>query len=482
MPQWACLVGSNDKVTCTRFDAFFGELGPADQRMMDLALNDLVDTLGGNGATDALVACGKAGNQGATHLMAMASGASGPSAASSLGTSASTGAARGLTPATRGATSNLRSLARPLGGAPTNTGAMVSACRQAQMASIREGLGALTPRDANYQQAVNTAVAAVDAAVASCRDSNTGLVAADAATTTAPAPAGNPGDNAPDVALNVINTSLGAAATILEATKSPVGAVTGALGVVGSLAGLGGNELGEVTGQAVDIVGGYAEISSLVGTAEGGAAAALTAETVYPITAAFAAGYSVVRAVNFASGGAVDRKAVELFGKASDAVWELANGGAATSASTSKPGVGRPSTDGGRPSCSEIAARWAALTASCSASNNNWQTYDCMLLVARLNACADPGLVNPGPEGDYTCRAGSAADGTVATCEQREQLRGWLTISGFSPAGSGLSGCQASVGAGMRVDLMEQVRAQMCQQISPSPDGSGPCAGALPGR
>src|SRR5581483_5971714 len=53
--------------------------------------------------------------------------------------------------------------------------------------------------------------------------------------------------------------------------------------------------------------------------------------------------------------------------------------------------------------CEDIQAAWAAFSAHCDESH--WQTYDCVKFVSFVNGCADPALINPGPEGDYVCRA-----------------------------------------------------------------------------
>jgi hypothetical protein len=117
-----------------------------------------------------------------------------------------------------------------------------------------------------------------------------------------------------------------------------------------------------------------------------------------------------------------------------------------------------------------VQARWASFKAYCSQPGNNWQTYDCMLFVARTNGCADPALVNPGPQGDYTCSGDhSAAEAAALACEETAKMRDMFTLS--SGGTSSGNSCRASLSSGYRFDVEQQLREGMCQRIQTGPDG-----------
>jgi hypothetical protein len=469
-----CVVRANDDVSCAMVEDALRGLGAADQALLSLSLNDLNDVLGGNSATDTMAICGNAAMSGATHLIPVSGG---PTASSTLGSGRMVNASITTRPSAM-VGAGLRS---------TVAQNALGACRAAQSASIQSGLGASAPGDAGYQRAVDNAVAAMDGVVAACSDGGRSMIsmpgqgststpkngdpkgppkpAPPAATppestppppaTTPPPPAAKAEPNALEVALGAVNVCIGMAGTLedaLGASANPAGAILGAIGTVAGAGGLIGNETADTIGNAADVLGGLLTVAQSVG----GGTVAVGFDTVFPLAGAFSAGYAATRVINDATHGAIDRGAVDAFGSVSDAYFD------ATGTT-----LFRPAPEGGKPSCAEVQARWARFKASCSQPGNNWQTYDCMLFVARLNSCADPALVNPGPQGDYACRAGhSAAESAALACEERAKMRDMFAISG----GGGDNRCRADLG-GYRLDLEQQLRADMCQRMQTGPDG-----------
>ena len=121
-----------------------------------------------------------------------------------------------------------------------------------------------------------------------------------------------------------------------------------------------------------------------------------------------------------------------------------------------------------------MGAAAARFNAYCSQPGNDWQSYDCMSYVARLNGCADPGLVQPAPGEDYQCSAPRNDAATQQTaCEHHEKLKGLLsrTISGGDTSNAGQCR-QAGLDA---ADLKQRQRAQLCTRVSVN-DGGGICS------
>lgn len=68
--------------------------------------------------------------------------------------------------------------------------------------------------------------------------------------------------------------------------------------------------------------------------------------------------------------------------------------------------------DCGCSSCEEIKIWWSLFKEQCNRSN--WQIYECQAFIAGFYGCPDPGVINPGPNGDFVC-------GTLASQEEMEQ-------------------------------------------------------------
>lgn len=89
----------------------------------------------------------------------------------------------------------------------------------------------------------------------------------------------------------------------------------------------------------------------------------------------------------------------------------------------------RPDPDSSRPSCAQMAAAWSSFVAYCSQPGNNWQSFDCLSTIARLNGCADPRLIKPGPDGNFVCTGRpDRKQAAVAACELRRKLRGMFEV------------------------------------------------------
>lgn len=462
--EHVCIVAPNDRITCADFSSVTGLLDEADRSFMNLGTRDLNDVLGGTGQTNTLVACAGGGLASATHIIPMDGGA--------MPRQGKTGA---------------------VSPNPAATAAMLDGCRRAQVSDIRSGLGALAPGDPGYARAIQNVVGAMDAALAACQDGKNDLISqpggggAPAAGSTPPsgapppsaapsaaAPASGappatppPTENVPEKALQAVTLAAGFVGALVSTAQAITGGkkefVAAAIAAVSTTAGFvgvstpQGNQVADIAGNSADIVGGVMEMNTAAaaaaaGTSTGALGAAL------PVAAAFGLGYAGWRLSNTVLGGALDRGAVAVVGVHTDAYFAVRNG----------TPLFRPSEDG-KPSCADMQARWAAFKAYCDAPGNAWQTYDCMLFVARGNACADPALVNPGPEGDYTCRAKNSDAERNATfaCEQRRKLGNLIKIV----TSEGLDCARG----GSRFDHNDLITKSLCQRVTPTPDGSGNC-------
>lgn len=548
-----CFVSAQDRVACLDLEEFvtseFGNV--ADENFMRMALNDMTAVMGEVPGADTLAACGGAGLS-LTHLLPT-----------------DTGPAEPGPPAGAGGTPNLGSIGPPAkGGGSAGRGApslwepsgalkdtILGRCRAAQMSAIEGRLGEVSPRNEGWDRAVSSATSAMDAAVAACRESTTGPVSnpgaggggADAAPTPAPAtpsapdgtpdgtagagspqpPAPTPADDgkgtakmsAPDAVMWALNESLGAASVLVSAASNPGAAVVGAIGVVAGAGQLSGDA------ETAEFAGHVGTVSQLAGFAfdaveavETGAAAA-GAEAVLPVAGAFFAGYGATRLVNEATDGAVDRAAVDVAGAVSDAIFNLSNFG---SISGPKGSRSRPSDDSGRSRCQKARDAWKRFKEYCSQPGNDWHTYDCMIFVARMNGCADPGVVNPAPGEDFTCTArcggspvatysgdarakgiaigsgtftgfssggASCEERRQAVCEQTEKLRNMLSTP--SSEGRRITCAErASSQAQLQAELKLYARKKICERandpdfcstpVPGGPAGSRPSPGPLP--
>jgi hypothetical protein len=529
-----CYASPRKSVSCIAVGDVLNKevLHPADRSLLQLALNDLLNVVGAPEGADVLTLCGDSTNSGVTHLIPIkAEVGSSPSALLDS-----------LQPGPRGVSKQSR-LARTwsLSGGRADT--LTSACRDAQGRSIQAGLGAYTPGDPGYRDARENAVAAMDAAVQNCKDSGSSIFPADpAGDSSATPPTGtdaNPdtsrtdnadesgtdasanGDsggeaarqqNALEAIVSVLNLALGTAETIIEAvgpsmgmsgSASPVSVAVGVVGAVAGAAGLAGNETAETVGNTAQVVSTLTTVSKVVSAGQlkavvSSEAAATTAGVVsaeaalFPVLAAGFGGYAAVRLANTVTDGRVDRKAVDAFGVLADAKWRSDNA-APAGGDVKRPVPG--GVEGGKPLCAAMQANWQRFKNYCSQPGNNWRTYDCMLFVARLNGCADPALINPGPNGDYACASrcpalkglarsakrsveGEAGAGTcqqerlVAACEAEERRKGVETGRAGAQTG-GRSGCKDSAAGvvNLQQQLKELVLKDMCQRVSAGSNG-----------
>lgn len=466
---------------------------PADKRLVALALNDAWDVLGGGSANGGdLVACGGAAAGSVTDLLPMRR--SRPFGAADIPTNFDP-LPTGPGQSRAGALPGMDSLKTPRpspGGAVESIGgadytALVGACRSQQASRLRAGLGASIPGDARWGQAVQSATGAMDAAVAQCReDDRKGLISQPVnpgGGTTGGPPATTPPSTSPpattppepsepakkkslpevlpSVAQSVVGIvsggvavaeagGLGAAGQVVgnctTPTKCVIGATVGTAGAVLSAAGVvTDDEAIAVAGSAVDATGALVSLATIAGGATGAAAIL----PVLGIATGTVGAWKLGKWSADAMSGTYARWA--------EAWWERKHGSGDAQ---------RPAGEGGPPNCAEIAARWNHFKAYCSQPGNDWRSYDCMRFVARMNGCVDPGLVNPGPEGDYVCTApcrdaACQAERRRYACEQDEKRRGG--ISRPNPDGGALS-CAAHFDA--TLDLESQMRSRMCERAS----------------
>lgn len=462
-----CKVTGNhpSRVSCVDTESVLDQLqlSPSDRQIFRLGLNDFWEASGGAAAGGDLTACGGATADSLTALIPTSGGSSGPS----IGSSGSSKSGKS-------------------GGGQVLTGtaasSKMSACSASQRAGVTGGLGLYTPGSPGYRAAVGNAQSFLGGIAGSCRESGNSMVAAPS------------GSSQPMTAGGALSWVAGATADLAGAMDDVLKAGAACAGGAGSCAGgvakalisagvsaaADGSELVGAEGTAVDIIDGVSTgldiVSAIVTVTEAaaaGTAAVAASEVVLPAMVVAAGAVAIGTPIGNAIAGAAD----PLYVAAADFINGVDTSTTKTdSTKPSKPAAGggasRPTGDG-RPSCSEMADRAAAFNAYCSQPGNDWQSYDCMLFVARLNGCADPGLVRPVPGEDFQCSAPrSEAAKQQAACEQRDKLRGMLS-SRPSDAGSA-SKCRA-VGTS-RANLQQEHRANLCTHVSVD-DASGFCDG-----
>ncbi len=456
--------GHPSRVSCVKTEDLLSELqlSAGDRQLFRMGLNDMWESLGGAPAGGDLTACGGAT---ATSLTSLTPTASGPSTPGGL--AGKTGKAQTLT------------------GAAASS--KVSACRNSQTAGINGGIGLFTPGSPGYRDAVSHAQSFLTGIAGSCRDGDNSAIAAPGGSSSTPQM--GVGEGLGWVA-GATTDLIGAMDAVLKVGEACAGGkakcALGVAGAVGAAVGLAadGSELVGAEGTAatvvgaldtgLDIVGGVIALSEAAAL---GTAAVAAADVVLPALAVFAGAYAVASPIGTASANVLD----PLYVAAADYINGVDDVPAAPPKKTepkpaTKPdkggGVGRPA-EGGRPSCSAMAARAAAFNEYCSQAGNDWQSYDCMLFVARLNGCADPGVVRPAPGEDFQCQGPrSEAAKQQTACEQREKIRGFLS----RPSGEGgkASKC-AAVGAGL-ADFQQRQRMDLCTRVSVD-DPGGFCDG-----
>jgi hypothetical protein len=473
----------------------------------------VLDVLGESAAANTLLACSSAGGTGFTDIFAVPDG---PTIGGVMPHTGREGFKEASATITGPAASSLR-----------------GKCRDAQMERLRSGLGQPAPNDPGYQAAVDNAVSAMDEAAAQCRDSGASPIAEGDTPQDTPSSASQPAGRTDEeekkpnwfeYIVAVFNGSRGiaeigkAAHEVIE-HPSAGGLATAAIAVIatgGTAAGVVGHKTAETVSRTADVAQvaiSVAEISEAAAEAEttvgapGSVAAAAGFDIVLPLAAIGAGTYAATRLVNEVTGGSVDYAADYWAKKFYDAKFEFEHG-----TPTGGRGVHQPDREGGKPSCSQLQARWKRFKEYCSQPGNNWKTNDCAVFVAKMNGCADPSILDAGPEGDYVCRAkckggisgiirshqtGSSSskctEDWIAACEHDRKVKGWVSQPG--PSGNAgqlrscgelhqsISGMNAALKATLRKKLCERANADFCDPSSaplpvaghgPSPIGPGP--------
>jgi hypothetical protein len=477
--QRICFVSGSFEpvVECENLQEFLARtlrLQPHDQALMNLAFNDVWEQLGGGLGGGDLLYCGGSPSSSLTHVRA-----------------------HGQPPQQAVVSERQRG---PAGPSKADAGRMVDNCRAAQMAGIRNGLGTLyTPGSPGYRRAVRNAQSFLSAVGESCGAE-------------VPRPFGQ--EQIATGGKRRIDSVEDAGATVAKLTNVVVQAGDTAISAAQCKAGAGGCAEAAAKAAAL-VVGGTATADGLTNNPSGAistaadlvdvamAVAAFLAEAGIAGTSATVAAGPVFGAVlpviaaaagGLASGKLYNKFVVEpIFGgirdAAADYVGDRQFQGAAApqrelrelrAPSGARIGTQRPAPEGGKPTCEQMAQRAAGFNSYCSQPGNDWRSYDCMLFVARLNGCADPGVVRPAHGRDYECsRPESAAEERRAACEQTETLRGWLSGPGLGGTGhtgrtTGGAPDRCGIAAASPVDLDRRMRAQVCQRVT-TDDPTGFC-------
>lgn len=457
-----CAVAGENAVSCSTVDDIerFLNLAPEDGKLMRLGLNDFMSGVGLPSSDRTLFMCVGQGPQiGRAQFGSLAGSGGGLAVPSRLQVA---GRARGPRSFTASAGASVPSHAPTM----VDRSAMAEQCGS----GVRTAAFGGGPRGTRaYGRAVSSAVGYMDRAMSQCRD-QTSPIAQDAgggtgatdstppaatdstppakpdSTPPPPAPANQnppPAGNAGERAINNVNTWFGLWAGGAELAQAVgTGNIPGAiLAVAGLVAGAdqvaADGTATDQTNDAVQAAGTTSTVVSLVVTVATEGTAAVAAGTAVAAVGAAAGTLAVVVPVTrwvdekTGFGDAVVNKLIER--KENSPEYRRQYG------LDSK----RPAPDGsGRLSCDEARAAWERFKAYCSQAGNNWQTYDCAKFVARLNGCADPAVVNPGPEGDYVCRGKpSERERAIAACEEARKKRDMIA----RPTGEARPSCSETV-------------------------------------
>jgi hypothetical protein len=465
--------GYSPKAFCVRAVDAINQLAvsPGDQQMINMSLNDLWEQLGGAPTGGDLNTCGGRAALSVTNVMA------GPSVG--VGTAVLSAGLLGSKRSPPGVQS--------LTGA--NAASKVSGCRNAQLARLGAGLGfSNLPGGAGYQQAVANTQAYLQSAAASCRDSGNSLIAAPGSGGSTGTQSRGLGDALSWVAgaTSDLASGMQAAGDAMEGctskAKCALSIVSAAVGAVSDANDLTGNnsdtaKVVAAVDTALDIAGAAVEVAGAVAA---GTATVAAADAVLPAIAVGTAAYTVATPVGNAVANAMD----PLYVKAADYINGVddnpAPSGSATSTTPTKsttPSATMPSQLGDSRSCADAAAAMQAFVSYCSQPGNSWQSYDCMSVVARLNGCADPGLVLPAPDQESICvgRASEAQKRQTA-CAQRQKIRDMLAHPGSGgDRNASLSGCPLLTTT--TIQLLDAQRRRVCLAANVD-DSSNFCDGA----
>ena len=469
-----CAVSSPERVTCSSVDEIsrFLRLQPSDDKLMRLGLNDFMAGLGLPGTDQTLFMCMGQGTLGPARFGS--TGGAGLTAPAGM----SLGGTRG--PATFTAGQNLSAVTR----APA-MGDRSAMSRKCGSSSRTSGLfGAASATDQNYQRAVNAAVAVMDQAMGQCRESGMSPVADAPSGGSTSSGTDKPKEEKPknsgEQAIENVTTwfSVWAGATeriaVAVAERNIPALVVGVAGLAGDVDKIAadGTATGD-TNETLQDAGDAATIAQFAVTAVTEGATTVAAGTA--ITAIGAAAGTL--AVVVPATRWVDNKT-----GLGDAVVNWAVSRNENSVEYKKQyGIQHAPAPGetDRATCAQMQAAWQRFRDYCSQPGNNWQTYDCAKFVARMNGCADPATVNPGPNGDYVCRARpTTRDRAIRACEAQRRK---IDMIGYRTSDAQRPSCASAVDrlTSARANAQAIFRERQCTKANPGDDGPI-CPGAAP--
>jgi len=471
-----CAVSSPERVTCSSVDeiARFLRLQPSDEKLMRLGLNDFVAGLGLPGTDQTLFMCMGQGTLGPAQFGSTGGGGLSAPAAMSLG------GARGPSTFTAGQGLSAATHAPAMG----DRSAMSRQCGSSARTS---GIfGAASATNQNYQRAVSAAVAVMDQAMGQCRESGMSRVATQPAGSTTTPAAGttdqpkddkpkNSGEQAIDNVTTWFSVWAGATELVVAVAEGNIpGAILGVAGVAGDADNIAadGTATGE-TNEVVQAAGTTSTVTSLVVTALTEGTSAVAAGTAIAAVGAAAGTLAVVvPATRWA-----DEKTG--FGDAvvNWAVSRTENSDAYKQQYGIRDGPAPGETD--KLTCAQMQAAWQRFRDYCSQPGNNWQTYDCAKFVARMNGCADPATVNPGPNGDYVCRAkASKREKAIQACEAQRKKTDMIAQRTSDMRRPSCASAVDQLGSA-RANAQAIFRERQCTKANPGDEGPI-CPGAAP--
>ncbi|MEO5571119.1 MAG: hypothetical protein ABIT08_15665 [Bacteroidia bacterium] len=449
---------SDNRVGGVLIDELLKGFDLPDQTILRMGLEDMMELAGMSGikTPETLLACmgggGMAGGENITDLVGINISGSGASVSGLHTTS------NGIIGSNKG---GLNSVYSSFNDSQIKTAN--NACRSAQVAGLSGGLGLTPPGSPGYQGAVNAAKGKMENGLTNCDDGINPI-------------AGSGGQTSSDIMEEGTDDMIVGADKVLKVVSSVDlgrGAIESGIdlakgnnakavwGIVSTTVGITGEMSVE---ELKDVQDGVKLID--FGISAGEFVASPNPMTVYGVIVG-AYGVGEVIADRF-----TDKWAQKVSDKQADKTFEEANAERIRKKNekNNTPNSSIAPGETGKATCESIRQGWKNFSNYCD--GNGWQTYECARFVAMMNGCADPALVNPGPEGSYSCSGRSPADMKAACENQCEQKK---KIAQPGEGGNINCGCEGLFDRAGFNEHMQKVICATSQGGGPGDDSSSPC-------
>jgi hypothetical protein len=348
-------------------------------------------------------------------------------------------------------------------------------CMNAQITGLTAGLGMTPPTNAGYRNAVNSAISKMENGLNNCDNGINPIAEGETDTKIESNDQSSESDEegtsletkikVGEVFMDLGSTTFG----MFEALASGDPKVVFANGLAAVLGASGyetDSEIIEGTNTAISTISvadGFVTASAVAAGTETFALGTLGAAGTV-----FAVGVGAYAATKATLGNWSANAMSNTYANYADREWQKKYGNNSNKNSQPPPG------EGGAKTCEDAKKAWEKFKGYCE--SNGWQTYECMSFVAHLNKCADPSLVNPGPEGAYTCSARNDVELIDACKKQCEAKKG---IS--QPGNEGVNKDCGCDGLKASITFSKALSKKICE-TSYYPDGATPCDKIKPGN